>query len=127
MNSFLLAYSQASTPVQVQFVLNYTQAVDTWVAPFPYAAILLSELSVRDLGAILHDRLPDVWFVVTEMRGHTVQGWLPQNLWEYVNAPQQARYRKIAEALVPPPPQQSERKSFLERVAGTQQTTRIPS
>lgn len=126
MDSYLLAHSQACTPAQVQFVLNDTQAVDTWVAPFPYAAILLSELSVRDLGAILHDRLPGVWFMVTEMRGHTVQGWLPQSLWEYVNAPQQARFRKLAEALAPPP-QPSERKSFLERVTDTQQTTRTPS
>lgn len=123
MNSYLFAYSQACTPAQVQFVLNDTQAVDTWVAPFPYAAILLSELSVRDLGAVLHDRLPGVWFMITETHSHSVQGWLPQNLWEYVNAPHQARYRKLAEALVSPPPQPPEGKSFLERAIGTQDTS----
>ena len=123
MNSYLFVYSQACMPTQVQLVLNGTQAVDTWVAPFPYAAILLSELSVRDLGAVLHDRLPGVWFMVTEMHGHTVQGWLPQNLWEYVNAPHQAKYRKLVEALVPPPPKTSEGKSFLERAIGTQHSS----
>lgn len=127
MNSYLFAYSQVCTPTQVQYVLNDTQAVDTWVAPFPYAAILLSELSVRDLGAVLHDRLPGVWFMVTETHSHTVQGWLPKNFWEYVNAPQQARYRKLGEALATPPPQSSESKSFLERAIGTQHTTRTPS
>lgn len=124
MNSYLFAYSQACAPTQVQLVLNDTQAVDTWIAPFPYAAILLSELSARNLGAVLHDRLPGVWFMVTEMHSHTVQGWLPQNLWEYVNAPQQARYRKLAEALVPPSPPPSESKSFLERALGTPHSSR---
>ena len=56
-----------------------------------------------------------------------IVGFYPQNLWEYVNAPQQARYRKLAEALAAPPPQPSESKSFLERAIGTQHTTRIPS
>ena len=127
MNSYLFVYSQARTPTEVQYVLNDTQGVETWVAPFPYAAILLSKLSLSDIGAVFRDRLPGVWFMVTEMHSHTVQGWLPQNIWEYVNAPQQARYRKLAELMIPPSPQPPESRSFLERATSTQHSSRRPS
>ena len=53
MKSYLLTYSQAYTPTQVQYLLNDTHAVETWVTPFPYAAILLSRLDVHDLAAVI--------------------------------------------------------------------------
>lgn len=95
MKSYLLTYSQAITPAQVQHMLNETGAVETWVAPFPYAAILVSKLNVHDIAAILHNRLPGVWFMVTELDAAAVQGWLPKDLWEYVNDPQGAWSRKL--------------------------------
>ena len=92
---YLLTYTQAVTPAYVQHVLNDTEAVATWVAPFPYAAILISKLDIQDLAAVLRDRLPGIWFMVAELKGDTVQGWLPGNLWEYVNDPQQAWSRNL--------------------------------
>ena len=126
MNSYLFAYSQACTPTQAQFVLDDAQAIETWVAPFPYAAIVVSKLNVQDICAVLRQRLPGVWFVVTEMNSHTVQGWLPQNLWEYVNAPQQAKSLTLADLPIRPshPP---ESRSFLERATDTRHATRRPS
>ena len=95
MKSYLLTYTQAVTPAYVQYVLNDTEAVATWVAPFPYAAILVSTLNTQDLAAVLRNRLPGIWFMVVELKGDTVQGWLPGNLWEYVNDPQQAWSRNL--------------------------------
>ncbi|MCY4377681.1 MAG: hypothetical protein OXC31_28315 [Spirochaetaceae bacterium] len=96
MKAYLLAYSQAYAPQQMQHLLNDTEAVVTWVAPFPYAAILVSSLNVNDLAAVLRNRLPPgVWFMVTELRGESVQGWLPKDLWEYVNNPSQAWSRQL--------------------------------
>lgn len=95
MKAYLLAYSQACTPQQVQHQLNATRAVATWVTPFPFAAILVSDHSVNDLAAVLRDRLPGVWFMVTELRGDSVQGWLPKELWDYVNDPSQAWSRQL--------------------------------
>ena len=92
---YLLTYTQAVTPAYVQHVLNDTEAVATWVAPFPYAAILVSTLNTQDLAAVLRDRLPGIWFMVAELKSDTVQGWLPGNLWEYVNDPQQAWSRNL--------------------------------
>ena len=104
MKSYLLAYSQACAPAQVQYLLNDTQAIETWVAPFPYSAILLSKLNVHDIAAVIRNRLPGVWFMITELKSDGVQGWLPGDLWEYVNDPQQAWSRKLFAALVPIPP-----------------------
>ena len=42
MKAYLLTYGQACTPSQMHYLLNDTQAIETWVAPFPYAAIVLS-------------------------------------------------------------------------------------
>ena len=103
MKSYLLSYSQTCTPEQVQYVLEDTQAVETWVTPFPYAAILISKLNVGDLSAVIRDRIPGAWFMVTELNGGGVRGWLPGNLWEYVNDPQKAWSQKLFSRIVPPP------------------------
>lgn len=102
MKAYLFAYSQACSQAQVHAFLNNSKAVKTWVAPFPYSAILVSDLNTQDLGAILHSRLADSWFIVTEMNRQTVDGWLPENLWEYVNEPGQAWSRKLFEQITPP-------------------------
>ena len=79
------------------------------MAPFPYAAILVSKLDVHDVAAILRNRLPGVWFMVAELDAAAAQGWLPKDLWEYVNDPQGAWSRKLFAELgrfsaEPPPP-----------------------
>ncbi len=107
MKAYLFAYSQGWTQARVHAILNSTDAIKTWVAPFPYAAILVSELNAQDLGAVLHRRLSDAWFIVTEMNPRVVDGWLPGNLWEYVNDPGQAWSRKLFEQLPPPQPTQT--------------------
>ena len=102
MKSYLLSHGEACTPEHVQRVLNDTRAVETWVTPFPYAAILISRLDVRDLAAVIRERLPGVWLMVTELNGGAVQGWLPADLWEYVNDPSKARSRKLFSGAAPP-------------------------
>ena len=102
MKSYLFTYSQACTQEYVQAVLNDTKGVQTWIAPFPYAAILVSNLNTQDLSAILRDRLPNVWFMVAEMNPQSVNGWLPGNLWEYVNDPQKAWSQQLIRNIVDP-------------------------
>lgn len=102
MKSYLFTYSQACTQAEAYAVLNDTQGVQTWIAPFPHAAILVSSLNVQDLSAILRERLPEVWFMVTEMDHQTVNGWLPENLWEYVNDPQKAWSQQLIRTIADP-------------------------
>ena len=108
MKAYLFAYSQACIQARVHAMLNDTEAVKMWVAPFPYAAILVSDLNTQDLGAVLHKRLSDAWFIVTEMNRQIVDGWLPENIWKYVNEPEQTWSRQLLEQLPSPqtpPPQ----------------------
>lgn len=95
MKSFLFTYSQACTQAYAHAILDATQAIETWVAPFPYAAILISRLDVQDLTSVLRGRLPNVWFMVTEVNGQSANGWLPGDLWLYVNEPYEAWAKKI--------------------------------
>lgn len=100
MKSHLFTYSQARTQEHVHDVLNDTEGVQTWIAPFPYSAILVSKLSAQDLSAILRERLPNVWFMVAEMDPQAVNGWLPGNLWGYVNDPQKAASGQLIRNIV---------------------------
>lgn len=85
MKSYLFTYSQLCPSWHAQAILNETNAVTTWVQPFPSAAILLSDLDAYDLSAVLRARLGDTWFLVTELNRATVNGFLPGNLWQFVN------------------------------------------
>ena len=103
MKSYLFTFSQPCTQAQAHDVLNNIEGVQTWIAPFPYSAILVSRLNSQDLSAILRDRLPnDVWFMVTEMDPQAVDGWLPGNLWEYVNDPQKAWSQQLIRTIADP-------------------------
>ena len=93
MNSYLLTYSQACPQPQMHNILNATPEIDTWVTPFPYAAILVSRLDVRALSNVLRGRLFGVWFMVTEVNGQNVDGWLPGELWLYTTNPLEAMQR----------------------------------
>ena len=108
MKACLLTYSQMGIPTHVHRILSDTKAIETWVAPFMYAAVLISKLDVHDLAAMLRPRIPDVWFVVTELNAGAVQGWLPADFWEYVNNPEQVVSRnlfaELAKSSVESPP-----------------------
>ena len=104
MRSFLVAHSQACPPEKVYAILNDTSAIATWIAPFPYSAIVTSHLETQDLAAVLRQRLPNIWLLVTEMNRLSADGWLPPNLWEYVNNPHQASAQQLLAQQPPPAP-----------------------
>lgn len=85
MKAYLFTYSNLCPPWQAQAILNDTEAVTTWVQPFPNAAVLVSNLGARDLGAVLRGRLGETWFLITELNSGTVDGYVPGNLWQFIN------------------------------------------
>ena len=44
----------------------------------------------------------DMWFMVAEMDPQAVNGWLPGNLWGYVNDPQKAASGQLIRTIVDP-------------------------
>ena len=96
MKAFQFTYSQMCPEWLAQNILNRTAAVKDWVQPFPNSAIVVSDLQCQELAAVLRSHLGDTWFLVTEVTGRSTDGWLPKNLWQFVNSPHTA-------SLVPPP------------------------
>lgn len=86
MKSYLFTYSPLCADRHAQAILNETNAVTTWVQPFPNAAIIISGLDAKDLGAVLRSRLGAIWFLITEIHGATIDGFLPGNLWQFINS-----------------------------------------
>lgn len=99
MKAYLFTYSLTCPPAQVHTILNNTNAIHTWIAPFPYSAILISNLTPQELGAILRNHLAGVWFVITQIDSQLVDGWLPGNFWEYVNNPDQVSFRELLDQI----------------------------
>ena len=88
MKAYLFTYSHLCPPWQAQAILNDTNAVATWVQPLPNAAVLVSSLEARDLAAVFRGRLGETWFLVTELDPGTVDGYLPGNIWQFINKAQ---------------------------------------
>ena len=81
-------------------VLNTTRVIRNWVSPFPYAAILVSDLTTEELSDILRNRLDDeVWFMVAQLDSELVDGWLPGDFWEFVNDPAKASLQPLLDQL----------------------------
>lgn len=102
MKAFLLTYSQQCPDWQAQAILDQTNGVKTWVQPFPSAAIIVSDLEVEDLGSVLQARLGGTWFLVTEIAAHTVQGFLPGNLWQFIDGAPSTRRPSLSDYLPHP-------------------------
>ena len=86
MKPYLFTYSLLCPTWHAQGILNETSAIETWVQPFPNAAIVVSNLDARDLAAVLRNRLGETWFLITELHTGSVDGLLPANLWDFVNS-----------------------------------------
>jgi hypothetical protein len=103
----LLAYNPVLAPERVHQILNNTQAVKTWLSPFPYAAVVLSELTVNELAAVLQTHFLGIWFILVEANRDNANGWLPPQFWEYISDPGTAWSKQLFASLfknIPPPP-----------------------
>jgi len=106
--AYLLTYNSVFNPEYVHQILNNTRAIQTWVSPFPYSAIVLSNLTVNELAAVLQTHFAGVWFMLAEVNKDNTNGWLPAQFWEYVGDPQAAWSKRLfaqfAKTLPPPRP-----------------------
>jgi len=109
--AYLFTYSSIVTSEEANAILNRTAAIETWLSPFPYAAIIISRLSVNELAAVLRTHFHEAWFMVAEVNKDNSNGWLPKQLWDYVTDPQTAWSNQLLanllrsqSSLAPPPP-----------------------
>lgn len=104
MKPYLFTYSATCSPNAVHAMLNATEAIHNWVAAFPHSAILVSGLDTRELSAILRRQLNGAWFVVAQIDSQSVDGWLPDDLWQFVNNPGEASLAGLLPQQPSPPP-----------------------
>ena len=90
MKPYLFTYSATCSQTGVHAMLNATEAIHNWVSAFPHSAILVSNLDTRELSAILRRKLNGAWFVVAQIDSQSIDGWLPDDLWQFVNNPGEA-------------------------------------
>lgn len=88
MRAFLLTYSNVLPPDFVHQVLNNTGAIQTWLSPFPYSAIVLSDLTVGELSAVLRTHFSGAWFLTVEINQENSNGWMAPQFWECINDPE---------------------------------------
>ena len=62
----------------------------------------MSDLDLKDLGAVLQSRFGGTWFLVTEITASTVQGFLPGNLWQFIDGAPSAQYPSLSPYLPDP-------------------------
>ena len=94
MRTFLLTFSALLNQTQVHSVLSTSAAVETWITPFPFSAIVVSRLTVLELGAVLHSHFDDALFILVEANRFNTGGWLPLEFWNVINDPQGAWSKK---------------------------------
>ena len=90
MKPYLFLFCATCSPRGVHAILNATDAIHNWVSPFPYSAILVSNLDTRELSAILRRQLNGKWFIVAQIDSQSINGWLPGDFWQFVNNPDEA-------------------------------------
>jgi hypothetical protein len=110
MRAYLLTHGATLEQEKVHGILNSTRAIETWLSPFPYAAVLVSKLTLGELTAVIRSHFGDHWFIVVETNRDNVNGWLPKQFWDYLIDPQttwsQQLFAQYLKNLPPPPPPQ---------------------
>lgn len=101
MRAFIFTHNPILQSEYVYDILNKTTSVETWVAPFSYSAILISKLTVSELSAVLHSHFGDAWFILVEANKDNVNGWLPNDFWEYILDPYTVWARQFQKSSIP--------------------------
>jgi hypothetical protein len=66
--------------------LDSRPEIMNWLTLAP-SIFIVSERSAYDLAAIFRERYPSQQFVVTKIIRGENDGWLPQNIWDFLNDP----------------------------------------
>jgi hypothetical protein len=62
-------------------------SIHNWVAFLPGQVFVVSDQSVNFVSDIVRRQFPSAFVFVSEVRSLTCDGWLPQQIWEFINNP----------------------------------------
>jgi hypothetical protein len=95
MNAFLLVFNDNTFPfVNRQIITNFLDTrrgdVPNWYACFSHGILINSERSAFELGVLIRNQFPQIFFVITQVNPYTIDGWAPKTFWDFVNNPRAA-------------------------------------
>lgn len=69
--------------------LDSISAIRNWFRYIPTCYILLGEdsSSAAEISQLIRTAAPGVVFIVAEVHGYAMDGWIAQKLWDFVNDP----------------------------------------
>jgi hypothetical protein len=70
-----------------------------WITILPGQLFFVADLTARDVTLIIRERFPDQILFVTEVSQLSSDGWLPQDIWNFINNPSSAKVGNFIEAL----------------------------
>jgi hypothetical protein len=99
---FVLNFDPSSLPREkITEVLTENPLYLNWIRFLPGQFFFVSKSLVNDVTAPLHERFPTDYIFVTEVFPNTCNGWMPKEIWNFINNPSSAKGTTL---LTAPPP-----------------------
>jgi hypothetical protein len=89
MRVHLLTFNDAEVSRdEVLEAINRVSSVKNWIAFLPASICLASELPAQSLAREIRQLMPTVHFLLVEIDQTKKNGWLPRQVWDFINRPQ---------------------------------------
>ena len=86
---FLLAFNALTlTAGAMKDFMDGRQEILNWYSILPGQIFLVSDNSVQQLGHLFRTFFPRQLFIVTAVDPQASDGWLPKDVWDFINQPQ---------------------------------------
>ena len=84
---------------RVTSFLNQSPISRNWITILPGQLFFLATVSIMDAATILRAQFPDEFIFVAEVNQYTCDGWLPKDVWDFINNPSDAKAPNYLEML----------------------------
>lgn len=87
MNLYLLVYDEDIREEALLRFIDSRKEILDWMTILPASVLLVSRHSLRQLNKLLSKKYPDAQFLLTELETAQTDGMLPEECWNFINAP----------------------------------------
>ena len=84
---FFLAFPPLLGLTTVTGFLDTRPEVLNWLTLFPDMVLIVSVENTSKLSALMREQFPNFFFFISEIDPLKTDGWLPQVVWDFINAP----------------------------------------
>ncbi len=90
MKAFLVVHNLAAiSSFDLTNLLNTRPEVKNWKIPFIGACVVVTDYwqTPTALRTIIQQQFGDGWFIIAPLESHNLDGWLPKDMWEFIQLP----------------------------------------